>query len=442
MSKDITIKQNGVAQNISVDKLRTAKEEGGSDDWVPEEDIGVKTLRVWRNGTYNAGSFDVFGFDVVEVAVDEHGGAGAEVVGDAHTGELTAHNPAIQEGELARVMGGAKRIVVDKQGGGTLALVAEGDLETGSLSASSNRVYRARNDGKYAYTSVTVDVESGGGGGGGGDEPYDPDNLPNALIVNPLNITYGDGDTIILQSGDAKAYVATPNPYGGTDYVIWTHPNYPNGIIPVSEVSISPTTATYEEDPVDHGRRIIDTPLDVGGASINIGTGTVKIYFTDQNGVDRTDAISWGYPDSVVFTLAAKKESESMIRFHLIHASATYSSTSGLDSSYTHDGKTVYYKDTNAYTSHPYATGIQVGTVNGTNAPLSPYDADHIAQIAWSMVYGTVAPAGVSFQKIDATWDRPHDGQALTTDFTIFVYPQGQNPLEGGEVVGEGGTQT
>ena len=63
------------------------------------------------------------------------------------------------------------------------------------------------------------------------------------------------------------------------------------------------------------------------------------------------------------------------------------------------------------------------------------------AQMGTVLFDGTYSP-GYSLQTINTSWQRPLDGQTLTSEFTVFVYPEGQNPYAGGEVVGEGGTQS
>ena len=68
MSKAIVIEKNGVAQNLTLDKLRTKEVGGGTIDWVPEDDVQLTELTVTANGTYTP-SGTVYGFSGVSVSV-------------------------------------------------------------------------------------------------------------------------------------------------------------------------------------------------------------------------------------------------------------------------------------------------------------------------------------------------------------------------------------
>ena len=68
MSKNITIKIDGVSTNLTIDKLRTSKEGSGTVDWVPEDSVALESLTVDSNGTYNP-SQGKSGFSDVSVSV-------------------------------------------------------------------------------------------------------------------------------------------------------------------------------------------------------------------------------------------------------------------------------------------------------------------------------------------------------------------------------------
>ena len=69
MSKDIIIQKAGVAQELDgVELLSTKSPDGGTIDWMPEDEAYIRTLLVTENGTYTPGT-GVYGFDVVTVNV-------------------------------------------------------------------------------------------------------------------------------------------------------------------------------------------------------------------------------------------------------------------------------------------------------------------------------------------------------------------------------------
>lgn len=464
---NISIKENGVVKNLTVDKLRTPVESSVTVDWIPEEDMNVATLKVTRNGEYKAEDFDVLGFDVVDVAVTGHGGAGAKLETDPHVGEFNAHDPVIEEGGKGFTMGGVKKIIVDKQGGDTVTFVEDGDVNTSTLSASQNRVYRARSDGKYAYTSVTVNVQSGGGGGGGGDEPYDPDNLPTAIAGGPLNITYEDGETIALRDGDIKAYTTTTNPYGHVDYTLWTHDSYPGGGIPVSELALSDMVAHFNPDgpfvyPYAasglylgsgiHQPIIYDNSCYFNSFSSYVDHGERAVLHYQKNTSDCKVGcfLSQRTSNSLIFWMiyAAKEDEPTSYQMTteykntysdtgeiLSQGTDTYTLTLGQNATY--NNKRVNYAVGNWIIEHTDTVPYEISAANTVTG--SYVDNVNESAVAWTIAYGEEGYE--EHKEISVSWPRPYDGQVLNGSFWIFVYPAGQNPLTSREVVGSGGTQ-
>lgn len=69
MSQNIIIQQDGVEQQLSaVQKIKTAKYDGGTVNWIAEDDYQLSPLTISENGTYTPGS-GVYGFGVVKVDV-------------------------------------------------------------------------------------------------------------------------------------------------------------------------------------------------------------------------------------------------------------------------------------------------------------------------------------------------------------------------------------
>ena len=61
MSKNISIKEGGVARSATVNKLKTNLVGGGSALWVPEDETRLTTLNVSENGTYRAANEGYYG---------------------------------------------------------------------------------------------------------------------------------------------------------------------------------------------------------------------------------------------------------------------------------------------------------------------------------------------------------------------------------------------
>ena len=81
MSKSITIKEGGVAKNLTAEKLRTNLYGGGTCLWVPEDDVQLGTKSIDENGTYKAEDDGYYGFSQVTVNVK-----GDKVVGKKPNG--------------------------------------------------------------------------------------------------------------------------------------------------------------------------------------------------------------------------------------------------------------------------------------------------------------------------------------------------------------------
>lgn len=83
MSKNITIKEGGTAKTMTVNKIKTNVVGGGSCLWVPEDEVPVGTKHITQNGTYEAGSDNLYGYKII--TVDVPGGAGGSTPGSSGT---------------------------------------------------------------------------------------------------------------------------------------------------------------------------------------------------------------------------------------------------------------------------------------------------------------------------------------------------------------------
>lgn len=94
MSKNITIQEGGTGKSMTVDKLKTALNSGGTCLWVPEDEVQLTTKHITEDGTYKASDDGYYGYSEVTVSgigvatgKDSNGDA-AVVYTDPETGNL------------------------------------------------------------------------------------------------------------------------------------------------------------------------------------------------------------------------------------------------------------------------------------------------------------------------------------------------------------------
>lgn len=412
MSKNIVINQNGNTQNMSVDKLRTSDERGGTVDWIPEGSIDVASLRVWRNGTYTAENMNVFGFDSVKVAIKSRGGAGAELEGDIKTGNTGTNTPNVKEGGKSRTMGGTDHLKVNLQSGGTVRFISEEGIETDTLSVTQEGTYHASSNDKYAYKSVTVNVPDGGGGGGGGGGG---DDLPTAISASMFVIDYVDGERI-----DYSGLVVTAlkdNQYGG--YETWTSPEYPNGVIPLNELNLPVSTAQYDEE----AGAIWESEFGIQAIRVEC-VQTEHMYRSTTSSPWRTENIyvytgGLGVHDGKPRTISKKAEGATFLTRYdggLYAANesgnrnnnmAAYENTD-LSIGWALKGSSTQVLPDKVFGSAiwgEYFTDVPESSVNPTGHNISELSNPHYIQ--W----------------LPISWQRPVDGQTLSTETPVYVHP-------------------
>ena len=155
----------------------------------------------------------------------------------------------IEEGGISRQLTADKLRSIT--GGGTCDWIPEDTAVLGTKSISDNGTYKAADDGYYGYSQVTVSgVGTATGKGPDGNihsvttDPQTGDLidtlLPSSIMITtyPAPLTYNDGDTIDYSAMVVKGYLA--------DGTLWTDTAHPNGIIPLSELTLPVTTAQYE----------------------------------------------------------------------------------------------------------------------------------------------------------------------------------------------------
>lgn len=116
------------------------------------------------------------------------------------------------------------------------------------LFVTDNGTYVAEGDGYYGYRQVEVHASGSLIGrstednneyyvyeDGNGNLVYEP--LPSSIVIDtePTKMDYEDGELIDLAGAVIKAYKG--------DGTLWTHEDYPDGIIPLSEIDYEPKYA-------------------------------------------------------------------------------------------------------------------------------------------------------------------------------------------------------
>ena len=369
---------------------------------------------------------------------------------------------SILEGQTSKHFSGVDFLRTDKQGGGTIDWVPEDARKRLTKTINQNGTYYAENEkdsnGKktyYAYEKVTVNITKSGkvsgtkpvsGGGDGNEYSVGTDDsgnltetvLPSSIRVvgDPTDTTYSDGEAINKAGMVVKAYLK--------DGTIYDYSGYQQGAIPLSELTIEPTTADISQ--VSGGALGYTSDLSISGVSYPIAAG----WHVEAGGLGAKDPSSsfdvinsvksttygshsteprvnqWGESRggwSISYIAASDSFVEDAVHIHSEQwtnygndhvVSDTYPD---LSRTYTYQNKTVYYNYESFGMDAPYGNGFYSnGSQSGINA--GSFNNDTIKQIAWAMVYGEEVGGG---QTITVSWDRPEDGKTLTDTFNITV---------------------
>lgn len=173
-------------------------------------------------------------------------------------------NPTILEGGIARIFGNIKALFTRQLNSDEkIKWVPESDRQLTTKYITQNGIYRASDDGYYAYSSVTVSVPTDSGASGTGDDGEqhyvapDPETgelvdtvMPSSIAITtqPTKTSYRSGETIDFSGIVVTAYLASGE--------IWEDGNHPGGIVPAGELVFPITTAEYgeQEIPVEWSR--------------------------------------------------------------------------------------------------------------------------------------------------------------------------------------------
>ena len=282
-------------------------------------------------------------------------------------------NVVIQEG------GTGKQLTVNKLktnlvGGGTCLWVPEDETQLGTKHISENGTYKASDDGYYGYSEVTVSgIGTVTGKDGDGDDAkasVDPDTgeivitkLPYSIsVVTPPTVTeYSDGVTIDFSGMVVKGYLKSGD--------LWTDSSHPNGVIPISELTLPVTTAdSGSVSGTSATSPLIPESLPCGSSGSN-SVGPVDSTADDVETYSMSDgAVTlWKGGIRTIDDVCASSDASADVNYTLYRANGqTIHETYGLNSNYTYNGLTVYFRGGSGAWSYgkiiktvnPDATGI------------------------------------------------------------------------------------
>lgn len=422
MSKSIIIQESGLSQNLTVDALRLKTQSGGTEDWVPADGKDLVELQIGGSGTYKASDYNAYGIAVARVTPKYGGGATSKTVEHAFTEK---HIPSIKEGGKSRNFSAAM-LKTNLQGGGTCLWIPRMDVELKNKYITKSGTYTAKADDCYGFDQVTVsgvDVEITQDDDGddvaeitdGGTTTEQK--LPNSIVVDvpPTKTVYSDGQAIDYTGMVVKAYTRSGQ--------LWTDASHPNGIIPISELTL-PVTIAH----ADQGRGA-SSDLDTGSFSKPIPLSGVATFAYTQTNVPIRNTYTWTPVNGAAMVIRRNTERSTVLLFAAKQAGdvglerlvsidertgeqSTAFYYTKASNSYTHDGRTVYYARAN-FGHGNLGIDILVSPI------VSDYgDDSHDKEAAWTAVYGEISGGT---QVIPVQWNRPYDAELLETSFVITV---------------------
>lgn len=328
-------------------------------------------------------------------------------------------NPSILEGGIARAFSAIRKLFTRQSGSDELiAWVPESDRQLTTKYITQNGVYRASDDGYYAYSSVTVNVSTTDSVTGkdpvtGEDVVVKPDPqtgelvetvVPSSIeVVTPPTFTgpYGDGAYISFEGIEVKAYLASGE--------VWEDADHPGGVIPNSELTF-PVTVTEYSDVYSYSEVTTDLNVTPLPSTFNFivgngyGTGAEPEYICSQP-VFITTGMNVTSEETHLFICATGSSTP-----FTLYRTATGQTENARQT--TINGKTVYYSGLYGSTI-PSTYPLPMNTIEGwTEAP-------GFGNIAYAMVYGDTIAGGN--QQVPVEWQRPGDGAVLDDAFGIYV---------------------
>lgn len=336
----------------------------------------------------------------------------------------------------------SKLLTVDKlrtalDGGGSCLWVPEADVALGTRTIRSAGTYYAADDGFYGYSRVTVkgigSSVTGKMSDGSGDEAtatVDPETgevtiskIPSSIkVITPPENEYGIyqvGQAIDTAGMVVKGYTASGEEWG---------------TVPLDEITLSPTTAVYDEETEYGGSYAVSdllsyrVPLGDFIPSIELKKGPYGIeplYALGYDGYYRSSRSVY----AIVVSAEAGERNVTEVNcnwdenLNVTYTEHDYSAAHY--NKFTYDGKTVWWEDhVITAASVPWHSGYGDVGANAEELEIHSSSDEEVRRMAWTIMYGekVTIPYG-SRQTITASWARPGDGKVLTAEFEIMVAP-------------------
>lgn len=364
MSKNIIIQEGGVGKQITASKLKTNAVGSGSVIWIPEDEVSLGTKSITSNGTYKASDDGKYGYS--QVTVNIAGGPGSA-------------NP---DG-------------TPSSGGGTPASDPTGDTPTGDNGSP------AGGPGSCVVgTDPITGNEQAVGVDSSGNLVTTPIPSSIEIVRNPDNTSYQDGSPVDLTG----ATVIAKNADGST----WTSEDYPDGIIPISDLILETPTA----DATKTSRRT------AGGFTV----------LDDKR-----------MPEELLESTPDKMRGPGTANFHGIEITVPKGTGVGIAARNPDNDRNIgaysmfgYYSNTEIgfyaiENEWGYALGFTAVLNNsGTNGPIG----------SLSYLFGELEIDQGGRQPVSLKWSRPADQKDLKTTFNITVNGSGYSDDSGGSGTG------
>lgn len=408
MSANIAIKENDKSRYFTVNSIMVDLQSNGElSEWVPESDAGLDTISISKNGTYTP---EHYGFSQATVKVLQmvQGTEDDEqklIAVDPKTGEIVETEIPTDFPIIGEDTPWISGYDPDTQNPVIIALDDNGEIHTTDVDPEFQPIIDNIIDNGIADPYVVTEDENG-------DEiitTYYEDtkiiatqSLPSSIsiIVQPTKTQYIDGESINIAGMAVSANMSS----GGT----WTNSRYPNGHIPLGELSLDPnaadidkmSTATYHGDGINASSITYAKYKDYNGSPFYAaGFGTYDGY----------PAVIGGGGTDGAQVLLTKYEG-------LIYALRLSGNNSNFD----------------IYTNRPgfggwvstattqYKTSYNKWTIAAWHKTLDAPESTVLPQGDAS----SLTPAGGT-QTIKVSWNRPGDGKTLETSFEITVSAAG-----------------
>lgn len=315
---------------------------------------------------------------------------------------------SILEGQSSKQFNNVNYLRTSQQGGGYIDWTPENAVALTNKTVNRNGTYRAAEEedaeGKYpyyGYGEFSVDVpkkDSVTGNTPDGNETNVTNNngnltetvLPSSIRITtyPSKMSYSDGESISLTGAIIKAYK--------NDGALWEGSGYSGGVIPNSEIQLTPTKADASQAGTDAGLHTVkyngyneltyahvwsDGDFAFSSPSYVIRHGYTMVGLSQTPGfADSSFWIMWG--------------SEGHFRSEQLRH-------------YTYNGQQKQY----------YAAELGVVSTAFPEFVTSGNWMDIAAIILFEGYEGD----NYGKQKIKASWNRPKDGKTLATSFSITV---------------------